>query len=339
MSRSGTEKGTVTALLAPARPGLACGVPPPRRARRAPPPRRPRLHLAAGCAYLRRPPAPPRTGEKGEQPPPPTRTSTGAARRLASPPAPCAHPPPPRWVRQLPVRAEGGRGRAPPSVRARARQAPSPGAGRRGAPRTAAPPALPRTAAAGRFFYLPGGSGDGRDSGSGRAAAAESKSDLGREERKWRPRKPRLALGGGRVRVWGGSLSRCLEERTARPAAIGCWGRAGFFGRRNRRAASLGVRPGPDPNPAAAGTGAAPPLPPLAPVSAVSQLRVEVGGRGQRRPRRGGQSRLTSARRGARQGPGPRRQRQAGAFLHGVFRAVELRGERGSGVFVLCCGL
>lgn len=46
----------------------------------APPPRRPRPHGTAGCAYLRPPPAPPRTGEKGEQPRPPPRTSTSATR-------------------------------------------------------------------------------------------------------------------------------------------------------------------------------------------------------------------------------------------------------------------
>lgn len=216
----------MAALLAPARPsparpGLACAPPP--HASAAPPPRRPRLHLAAGCAYLRPPPAPPSTGEKGEQPPPPTHTSTSATRRLAPPPPPCAGPSPPHWVRPLPVRAGGGPPRRPALREGQGELGP---AAEKRAALTAIRPAPPRR---GRLVSLPARREPRWKRCRQRGAAKESENDLGRENRKWRLRKPRLVLatrrrGGG---VGGGALAMLKSARGARLLLAG--GARGVF--------------------------------------------------------------------------------------------------------------
>lgn len=108
--------------------------------------------------------------------------------------------------------------------------------------------------------------------------------------------------------------------RRARPTPAGDWllGPRGIFGEPHRGAAALvAPRPAsPPPNPGGGSRGH-----PIPPVSAVSPLRVGREGKGWAPPRGCGvQSRLASARRGAPQGPGPRRQR------------------RGSGRLALLCG-
>lgn len=180
--------------------------------RAAPPPLRPQLRVAAGCAYLRPPPAPPRTGEKGEQPP--TRRSTTATRRLAPSPPPCAGLPPLHWARQLPVRAKGR-----PPLRPALREGQSDtglAAGRKAA--------LAALRCRSRLVFLPARWEPRWRQYRQRGPAEESEGDLGREKRKWRLRKPRLVLGSRRRA--DGALAIFKSTR----GSYWLLGRAGFLG-------------------------------------------------------------------------------------------------------------
>lgn len=226
-----------------------------------------------GCAYLRPPPAPPRTGEKGEQPPPPTRTSTSPSRRLAPPPPPSAGPPPPHWARPLPVRAGGGPLRRP-ALRERQGET-GPAAGRR-----AAPPAPHPRAAAGCPSYPPGEGRDGSGAGGGgRQRRARATSVVGREDGACE--NPALCALRG---AGGAGLSRCLKARAAHASywLLGC---AGFWGALREESGRAPAPPTPEPP--AVGAGAAPLAPP-APPGKCGGSAVGRAGRGEgARPLRG----------------------------------------------------